>query len=71
MLYPANILASSLSSTPYDRHQQSKILFWNYLNLTLVEMIQSCKYIQLVANNFQPHQPTPSTMEHSFEITST
>ena len=34
-------------------------------------MIQSCKYIQLLANNFQPHQPTPSTMKHSFEITST
>ena len=71
MLYPTNILASSLSSTPCDRCQQSKILFWNYLSLNSVEMIRSHKYIQLLANNFQPHQPTPSTMEHSFEITST
>ena len=63
--------ASSPSFTPCDRCQRSKILFWNYLNLTTTEMIQFCKYIQLLANNFQPHQPTPSTMEHSFEITST
>ena len=34
-------------------------------------MNQSRKYTQLLANNFQPYQLTPSTMEHSFEITST
>ena len=51
--------------------QRSKILFWNYLSLTFSKMIQSFKYIQLLAKNFQSHQFTPSTMEHSFEITST
>ena len=63
MLCPTNIFTSSPSSTPCDRHQRSKILFWNYLSLISTEMIQSCKYIQLLANNFQPHQPTSNTME--------
>jgi hypothetical protein len=63
MLYPTNIFISSLSSTPCDRRQRSKILFWNYLSLISTKMIQSCKYIQLLANNFQPHQPTSNTME--------
>ena len=63
MLFPTNIFTSSLSSTPCDRRQRSKILFWNYLSLISTEMIQSCKYIQLLANNFQPHQPTSNTME--------
>ena len=63
MLYPATILSSSPFSTSCDRRQRSKILFWNYFNLTSAEIIQSCKYIQLLANNFQPHQPTSNAIE--------
>ena len=44
--------ASSPSSTPCDRRQRSKILFWNYLNLTSTEKVQSCKYIQILADPF-------------------
>jgi len=57
MLYLANILASSPSSTTCDRCQRSKILLWNYLSLIFADMIQSCKYIQLLANNFCPIDP--------------
>ena len=60
MLCPTNIFTSSPSSTPCDYRQRTKILFWNYLSITSTEMIQSCKYIQLLANNFQSHQPIPS-----------
>ena len=52
MLCPTNIFTSSLSSTPCDRHQRSRILFWNYFNLISTEKVQSCKYIQILANPF-------------------
>ena len=52
MLYPTNIFTSSPSSTPCDRHQRSRILFWNYFNLTYTEKVQSCKYIQILADPF-------------------
>ena len=31
---------------------RSKILFWNYFNLTSVEKARSCKYIQILADPF-------------------
>ena len=52
MLYLTNIFTSSLSSTPCDRRQRSRILFWNYFNLTFNEKVQSCKYIQILADPF-------------------
>ena len=52
MLCPTNIFTSSPSSTPCDRRQQSKILFRNYFNLTSTEKVQSCKYIQILADPF-------------------
>ena len=52
MLCPNNIFTSSPSSTPCDRHQQSRILLWNYFNLTYTEKVQSCKYIQILADPF-------------------
>ena len=52
MLYLTNIFTSSLSSTPCDRRQRSRILFWNYFNLTSTEKFQSCKYIQILADPF-------------------
>ena len=52
MLYPTNIFTSSLSSTPCDHRQRSRILFWNYLNLTSTEKVQSRKYIQILAVPF-------------------
>ena len=52
MLCPTNIFTSSPSSTPCDRRQQSKTLFWNYFNLTSTEKVQSCKYIQILADPF-------------------
>ena len=52
MLYPTNIFTSSPSSTPCDRRQQSKILFWNYFNLTSAKKAQSCKYIQILVDLF-------------------
>ena len=52
MLCPTNIFTSSLSSTPCDHRQRSRILFWNYLNLTLTEKVQSRKYIQILAVPF-------------------
>ena len=52
MLCPTNIFTSSPSSTPCDRHQRSRILFWNYFNLTYTEKVQSCKYIQIQADPF-------------------
>ena len=52
MLYLTNIFTSSLSSTPCDRRQRSGILFWNYFNLTSTEKVQSCKYIQILADSF-------------------
>ena len=52
MLCPTNIFTSSPSSTPCDRHQRSRILFWNYFNLISTEKVQSCKYIQILANPF-------------------
>ena len=58
MLYPTNILSFSPSSTPFDRRQQSKILLWNYLSLTSVEMIQSCKsnFLQITFSFTNPLQ---------------
>ena len=52
MLYLTNIFTSSPSSTPCDRRQRSRILFWNYFNLTSTEKVQSCKYIQILADLF-------------------
>ena len=52
MLCPTNIFTSSPSSTPCDRHQRFRILFWNYFNLTSTENVQSCKYIQILADPF-------------------
>ena len=52
MLYPTNISTSSPSSTPCDRHQRSRILFRNYFSLTYTEKVQSCKYIQILADPF-------------------
>ena len=52
MLSPTKIFTSSPSSTPCDCHQQSRILFWNYFNLTSIEKVQSCKYIQILADPF-------------------
>ena len=52
MLCPTNIFTSSPFSTPCDRRQQSKTLFWNYFNLTSTEKVQSCKYIQILADPF-------------------
>ena len=52
MLYLINIFTSSPSSTPCDRRQRSRILFWNYFNLTSTEKVQSCKYIQILADPF-------------------
>ena len=52
MLCPTNIFTSSPSSTPCDRHQQSRILFWNYFNLTYTEKVRSCMYIQILADPF-------------------
>ena len=52
MLYPTNIFTSSPSSTPCDRCQQSKILFWNYFNLTSTKKAPSRKYVQILADLF-------------------
>ena len=52
MLCPTNIFTSSPSSTPCDRRQRSRILFWNYFNLTSTEKAQSCKYIQILTDPF-------------------
>ena len=52
MLCPTNIFTSSPSSIPCDRHQRSIILFWNYFNLICTEKVQSCKYIQILADPF-------------------
>ena len=52
MLCPTNIFTSSPSSTPCDRHQRSRILFWNYFNLIFTEKVQSCKYIQILTDLF-------------------
>ena len=52
MLYPTNIFTSSLSFTPCDCHQRSKIFFWNYFNLISAEKSQSRKYIQILADPF-------------------
>ena len=52
MLCPTNIFTSSPSSTPCDRRQRSRILFWNYFNLASTEKVQSCKYIQILADPF-------------------
>ena len=52
MLCPTNSFTSSPSSTPCDRRQRSRILFWNYFNLTSTEKVQSCKYIQILADPF-------------------
>ena len=52
MLCPTNIFTSSPSSIPCDRHQWSIILFWNYFNLICTEKVQSCKYIQILADPF-------------------
>ena len=52
MLCPTNIFTSSPSSTPCDRHQRSRILFWNYFNLISTEKVQSCNYIQILADPF-------------------
>ena len=52
MLHPTNIFTSSPSSTPCDRCQWSKILFWNYFNLTSAEKARSRKYIQILVNPF-------------------
>ena len=52
MLYPTNIFTSSLSFTPCDRRQRSKIFFWNYFNLTFAEKAQSRKYIQILTDPF-------------------
>ena len=52
MLYPTNIFTSSLSFTPCDCRQRSKIFFWNYFNLISAEKSQSRKYIQILADPF-------------------
>ena len=52
MLCLTNIFTSSPSSTPCDRHQRSRILFWNYFNLTSTKKVQSCKNIQILADSF-------------------
>ena len=52
MLYPTTILSFSPSSTSCDRRQQSKILFWNYFNLTSTEKAPSCKYTQILTDPF-------------------
>ena len=52
MLCPTNIFTSSPSSTPCDRHQWSRILFWNYFNLTSAERARSRKYIQTLVDSF-------------------
>ena len=52
MLYPTNIFTSFPSFTHCDLLQRSKILFWNYFNLTSVEKAQSCKYIQILVDPF-------------------
>ena len=52
MLYPTNIFTSSPSFTPYDRHERSKILFWNYFNLSSSKKARSHKYIQILADPF-------------------
>ena len=56
MLCPTNIFTYSPSSTPCDRRQRSTILFWNYFNLTSTEKVQSCKYIQIIADPFRSYQ---------------
>ena len=52
MLCPTNTFTSSPSSTPCDRRQRFRILFWNYFNLTSTEKVQSCKCIQILADPF-------------------
>ena len=52
MLYLTNIFTSSPSSSSCDHRQRSRILFWNYFNLTSTEKFQSCKYIQILADPF-------------------
>ena len=70
MLCPTNIFTSSPSSTPCDRHQRSRILFWNYFNLTSTEKVQSCKYIQIIADPFRSYQSLSCGWIYSSEIIS-
>ena len=57
MMYPANILTLSPSSTPCIRHQRSKILLWDYFSLTPADMIQSPSTFSYLQMSFCPTDP--------------